>query len=363
MKVLLTGGAGYIGLHTAIELLESGHEVVLLDNFSNAAPGAVAALAEVVNRAVPFVRGDVRDEDVLDGVFGDGGFDAVMHFAAFKAVGESVENPLRYYGNNAAGTVCLLERMAAHGVRTLIFSSSATVYRESPKLLAETRPTVPSSPYGRTKLFEEEMLRDLHAADPQWRISILRYFNAVGAHLSGLVGEDPTRKSGNLLPCICRIALGRGERQLEVFGDDYPTPDGTCVRDYLHVMDLAGAHVAALNFLAPEPRIALHNLGTGRGHSVLDVIRAFERASGQAIPYRIVARRAGDAAISCANPSRAETDLGWTATRGLDRICADQWRFLSSRPNGYPNCGPGVAEAMPSEERAAEPAFGGALRA
>ena len=334
MKVLITGGAGYIGLHTAAELLENGHEAVLLDNLSNAAHGAMSALAGLVGRSVPFVRGDVRDEDFLDAVFEEGGFDAVMHLAAFKAVGESVKDPLRYYSNNATGTVCLLQRMAAHGVKTLIFSSSATVYRESPDLLAETHPTEPSSPYGRAKLFEEEILRDLHAADPEWRISILRYFNAVGAHPSGLIGEDPTRTSGNLLPCIGQVALRRVER-LDVFGDDYSTPDGTCERDYLHVTDLARAHISALNFLVPEPRLSLHNLGTGRGHSVLEVIRAFERASGQAVPYRIVARRAGDAAISCANPARAEAELRWTAAGGLDRICADQWRFLSSHPNGF----------------------------
>ena len=334
MKILITGGAGYIGLHTAAELLKNGHEVVLLDNLSNAVPAAVSALSALVERAVPFVRGDIRDEEFLDAVFEEGGFDAVMHLAALKAVGESVKDPLRYYSNNATGTVCLLQRMAAHGVKTLIFSSSATVYRESPDLLTETHPTEPSSPYGRTKLFEEAVLRDLFAADPDWRISVLRYFNAVGAHPSGLIGEDSTRMSGNLLPCIGQAALGRVER-LEVFGDDYSTPDGTCVRDYLHVMDLAGAHIAALEFLVPQPRLAVHNLGTGRGHSVLDVLRAFERASGQAVPYRTVARRAGDAATSCADPVRAEAELGWAATRGLDRICADQWRFLSSHPNGF----------------------------
>lgn len=327
MKILITGGAGYIGLHTAAALLEDGHETVLLDNFSNAAPGAPAALAELVDRAVPFVRGDIRDGHLLDGVFEGAGFEAVMHLAGLKSVGESVASPLRYYANNVAGTVSLLERMAAHGVRTLVFSSSATVYRASPEPFTETRPKEASSPYGRAKLFEEDMLRDLYASNRQWRISILRYFNAVGAHPSGLIGEDPTRPSVNLLPRICRAALGQGER-LEVFGDDWPTPDGTCVRDYLHVMDLAGAHNSALRLLAPRPRLAIHNLGTGRGHSVLEAIRAFERASGRAVPYRIVARRAGDAAVSCANPDRAETELGWTATRGLDRICADQWRFL-----------------------------------
>jgi len=335
LKVLVTGGAGYIGLHAAAALLENGHEAVLLDNLSNASPGATSALAGLAGRTAPFLKGDVRDSRFLDGVFEGGGFDAVMHLAALKSVDESVENPLRYYANNMAGTVSLLQRMAAHGVRTLIFSSSATVYRDSPELLTETLPTEPSSPYGRVKLFEEEILRDVHAADPEWRISILRYFNAVGAHPSGLIGEDPTRTSTNLLPRIGQVALGLRER-LEVFGDDNPTPDGTCVRDYLHVMDLANAHIAALEFLRPEPRLAVHNLGTGRGHSVLELIRAFERASGRTVPFRIVTRRAGDAPISRADPARARAELGWTATRGLDRICADQWRFLSSHPNGFP---------------------------
>lgn len=232
MKVLIAGGAGYIGLHVAVELLEHGHEAVLLDNFSRAAPGAPAALGGLAGRAVPFVRGDLRDENLLDAVFRDGGFDAVMHFAAFKAVGESVENPLRYYANNATGTVCLLKPMAAHDVRMLVFGSSACVYCDSHEPLAETDPVAPSNPYGRVKLFEEDMLRDLYASDPQWRISILRYFNAVGAHPSGSIGEDPSWPTGNLLPLIGRVALG-GHERLEVFGDDWPTPDGTCVRDYL----------------------------------------------------------------------------------------------------------------------------------
>lgn len=334
MNVLVTGGAGYVGLHTAAALMENSHEAVLLDNLSNASPGALHALAGLVGRTVPFVKGDVCDRHFLDGVFERGDFDAVMHLAAFKSVGESVADPLRYYANNAAGTVLLLERMAAHGVRTLIFSSSATVYRDSAEPFTETHPTEPSSPYGRAKFFEEEILRDLHAAKPDWRICILRYFNAVGAHPSGLIGEDPTRTSTNLLPCIGQVVLGLRER-LQVFGGDYPTPDGTCVRDYLHVRDLAVAHIAALEFLRREPRLAVHNLGTGRGHSVLEVIRAFERASGRTVPYRMVARRAGDAAISLADPARAQSELGWNATRGLDRICADQWRFLSCHPNGF----------------------------
>lgn len=335
MKVLVTGGAGYIGLHAAAALMENGHEAVLLDNLSNGSPYAPAALAGLSGRSAPFVKGDVRDSRFLDGVFGGGGFDAVLHLAALKSVGESVEDPLRYYAANVASAVSLLQRMVAHGVRTLVFSSSATVYRHSSEPLTETHPTAPSSPYGRSKLFVEEILRDLYAADPDWRISILRYFNAAGAHSSGLIGEDPTRNSANLLPRISQAAMGLSER-LEVFGDDHPTPDGACVRDYLHVMDLAEAHLAALEFLRPEPRLAVHNLGTGRGHSVLEVIRAFERASGRDVPYRIASRRVGDAPISRADPAHARAELGWSATRGLDRICADQWRFLSSHPNGFP---------------------------
>ena len=334
MRILVTGGAGYIGLHTAAELLANGHEPILLDNFSNSSQGAPSALAALAGRAVPFVEGDVRDDDVLDGVFEDGNVDAVMHFAAFKAVGESVEEPLRYYANNAMGTVRLLERMAAHGVRTLIFSSSATVYHDSPAPLTERCPTQPSSPYGRAKLFEEEVLRDLRAASPDWRICVLRYFNAVGAHPSGLIGEDPTRASGNLLPRIGQVAVGRRKR-LEVFADDYPTPDGTCVRDYLHVVDLARGHIAALDHLVAEPRPATFNLGTGRGRSVLEVVRAFERASGLSIPCRIVARRPGDVPVLRADPSLAHDELGWTAMWDLDRICADFWRWLSSHPNGF----------------------------
>ena len=335
MKILVTGGLGYIGSHTTLELLAAGHEAVLLDNFSNASPRVLSAIAGLAGRSVPFVEGDIRDGGLLDGVLKAGEFDAVMHLAALKAVGESVADPLRYYSNNSAGTICLLERMAAHSVKTLIFSSSATVYRDSPEPLTESCPTKPSSPYGRTKLFEEEVLCDLYAANPDWRISILRYFNAAGAHPSGRIGEDRAQTSGNLLPRIGRAALGQRE-QLKVFGGDYPTPDGTCVRDYIHVMDLAGAHIAALDRLVPEPRLTIHNLGTSRGHSVLEVIRAFERASGLTVPHRIVARRAGDAPISRADAGRARAELGWSAVRGLDRICVDQWRWLSSHPNGFP---------------------------
>ena len=334
MKVLVTGGAGYIGSHTVLELLAAGHEAVLLDNLSNSSLRAVNALGALANRDIPFVEGDVRDSDLLDGVLGGGNFDAVIHFAALKAAGESVAEPLRYYVNNVTGTAGLLEAMTAHGVRTLVFSSSATVYAPSSAALTEEYPTAPASPYGRTKHLGEELLRDLHSADPDWRISCLRYFNAVGAHPSGEIGEDPMGIPRNLLPYIAQVAVGRRER-LEVFGDDYPTPDGTCIRDYLHVVDLARAHVLALDYLGREGGYAVHNLGTGRGHSVLEVMHAFERASGRSVPYRVAARRPGDVPFLCADPTRARDELGWTAQWDLDRICADLWRWQSSHPNGF----------------------------
>ena len=338
MKVLVTGGAGYLGSHTVLELLAAGHEAVVLDDFSNASPRAMAALETLANREIPWTEGDIRDAGGLDRVFGGGGFDAVMHFAGLKAVGESVEEPLRYYETNVAGTACLLERMQAHGVRTLVFSSSATVYRvtdtgdQAP--LNEGLPTGPDSPYGRTKLIVEDLLRDLCAAKPAWRASVLRYFNAVGAHPSGEIGEDPTGVPRNLLPCIAQVAVGRREL-LEVFGDDYPTRDGTCVRDYLHVVDLARAHIRAVEYLGRKPGFAVHNLGTGRGHTVFEAIRAFERASGKAIPYRIVGRRPGDAPVTIADPGRARDELGWTAQWDIDRMCADLWRWQSTHPEGF----------------------------
>ena len=338
MKVLVTGGAGYLGSHTVLELLAAGHEAVVLDDFSNASPRAMSALCMLANREIAWTEGDIRDAGCLDEVLGGGGFDAVMHFAGLKAVGESVEEPLRYYGTNVAGTACLLERMEAHRVRTLVFSSSATVYRvadtEDPAPLKENAPTGAESPYGRTKLIVEELLRDLCAAKPDWRVSVLRYFNAVGAHPSGVIGEDPTGVPRNLLPCIAQVAVGRREL-LEVFGNDYPTRDGTCVRDYLHVVDLARAHIRAVEYLERRPGFAVHNLGTGRGYTVFEAIRAFEQASGKTIPYRIVGRRPGDAPVTLADPERARKELGWTARWDLDRMCADLWRWQSTHPEGF----------------------------
>ena len=335
MKILVTGGAGYIGGHTAIELLAAGHAVVVLDNLSNASKQAIAALGTIAEQRIPFVEGDLADRDLLDTIFKTEGFDAVIHFAARKAVAESVADPLGYYRNNVVGTVRLLDCMAKHGVQTLVFSSSAAVYGKPVAMpIAEDCPTAPVSPYGRTKLVVEELLRDLQAADNAWRISILRYFNAVGAHPSGLLGEDPTGVPNNLMPYIGQVAVRRRDC-LEVFGDDYPTPDGTCIRDYIHVVDLARGHLKALDLLHRAPRLAIHNLGTGRGNSVLEVIRAFEKASGNSLPYRIAPRRAGDMAICYADTRLAQDELGWRAEYDLDRICEDLWRWQRSYPHGF----------------------------
>lgn len=326
MKVLVTGGTGYIGSHTTLALLCAGHETVLVDNYSNSGPETLAALRFLSGCAVPFFEGDIRDRRMLDAVFADSSFDAVFHFAALKAARESVAAPLRYYANNVSATVCLVEQMAAHDVRTLIFSSSATVYGAGLGPLTEDEPADPVNPYGRTKLMVEQMLRDLYDADSRWRVSILRYFNAAGAHNSGMLGDSPAGPPQNLLPRIAAVAAG-DQAILEVYGDDHPTPDGTCIRDYIHVVDVAGAHVEALHHLRKRPQILTHNLGAGVGYSVLEVVRAFERVCGRAIPYRVVARRPGDIAVCYADPARARHAFGWEAVHGLDRICVDSWRW------------------------------------
>jgi len=336
MNVLLTGGAGYIGSHTAVECLAAGHEVVVFDNLSNSSVKSLDRVARIAGRPVAFVEGDIRDRAALRALFTRHAIDAVVHFAGLKAVGESVEKPLLYYDNNIAGSVALFEVMAEAGVKSVVFSSSATVYGDPARVpITEDFPLSATNPYGRSKLFIEEMLRDIARSDDAWSIALLRYFNPVGAHESGLIGEDPRGIPNNLMPYVAQVAVGR-RPHLNVFGGDYPTPDGTGVRDYIHVVDLARGHVAALNRLHHKADgVHVWNLGTGRGVSVLEMVRAFETASGKQVPYEIVARRPGDVAQCWADPARAAHDLGWRAVYDLPRMCADAWRWQSQNPEGY----------------------------
>lgn len=328
MNILLTGGAGYIGSHVAAPLVSAGHCVVCFDNLSNSDPAVMDRLEAITGHAVPLITGDIRDGDALREVLRDHKIEAVIHFAGLKAVGESVAEPMKYYDNNVRGTLSLLEAMADCGAKTLVFSSSATVYGQPQYLpLDESHPTSATNPYGRTKLMIEEMLADVAAADPEWRIAILRYFNPVGAHDSGLIGENPNGIPNNLMPFVSRVAAGR-LAELSVFGNDYDTPDGTGVRDYIHVVDLADGHVAALGAIAKsEEPLSIWNLGTGQGYSVLDMVEAFERVNSVSIPYRIAPRRDGDVASCFASPDRAARELGWKAERGLDAMCASSWHF------------------------------------
>ena len=337
MRILVTGGAGYIGSHTVVLLLEAGHDVVIVDDFSNSKPEAVRRIGEITGTAPDLATVDLLDADGLDRTVADHGPEAVIHFAGLKAVGESVAQPLRYYRTNLTGTINLLDALERHGCRTLVFSSSATVYGAQPQLpLREDAPTSATNPYGWTKFMIEQILADLHAADDSWSIASLRYFNPVGAHPSGRIGEDPQGIPNNLLPFITQVAVGRRER-LDVFGADYDTPDGTGVRVYLHVVDLAAGHLAALHRLIDVGGHHIWNLGTGQGHSVFEVIAAFERATGVSIPYRVVDRRPGDIATSYADPTRANDELGWIADHTIDAICADAWRWQSQNPSGYPD--------------------------
>jgi UDP-glucose 4-epimerase len=329
MKILVTGGLGYIGSHTCVELLAAGHEPVALDNLSNSSAAVRARVEKISGRPLAFVEADIRDRAALDAVFAAHAFDAVIHFAGLKAVGESVAQPLRYYDNNVAGSVTLFEAMAGHGVKTLVFSSSATVYGDPASVpIGEHFPLSATNAYGRSKLMIEDILRDLIHANPDWRIALLRYFNPVGAHESGLIGEEPNGIPNNLLPYIAQVAEGR-RATLSVYGGDYPTPDGTGLRDYIHVVDLALGHVKTLSKLATGPGLVTYNLGTGRGNSVLEMVRAFERASGKPVPYQIVARRPGDIAACYADPALAKAELGWTAERDIAQMCADSWRWQS----------------------------------
>jgi UDP-glucose 4-epimerase len=334
-KILVTGGAGYIGSHTCVELLNAGHEVTVLDNFCNSQPEAIARVEQITGKRVRMMQGDVRSRPSLVMALRQSGASAVVHFAGLKAVGESVENPVAYYDNNVVGTVRLLEAMSECNVKQLVFSSSATVYGTPQQLpLAEDHPLSATNPYGQTKLVVEDMLRAHHLANPVWRIGILRYFNPVGAHASGLIGEDPKGTPNNLLPYVAQVAVGRRE-YLNIWGNDYDTPDGTGVRDYIHVVDLAIGHVKTLERLQNHTECTAINLGTGTGYSVLDMVFAFEKASGRPVPFKVAPRRAGDVASSYADPGQALVLLGWRAQRDLDAMCQDAWRWQSNNPNGY----------------------------
>ena len=325
--ILVTGGAGYIGSHTCVELLDAGYDLVVIDNFSNSKPAVLDRVERICGRAPSFMEVDIRDREALRDVFRQRGIDAVIHFAGLKAVGESVVQPLRYYDNNISGSLTLFEVMAESNVKTLVFSSSATVYGDPHSVpIREDFPLSATNPYGRSKLILEDMLRDLFRADESWRIALLRYFNPVGAHPSGTIGEDPSGIPNNLMPYVAQVAVGKLP-QLSVFGDDYPTPDGTGVRDYIHVVDLARGHLAALRALDKQAGVLTVNLGTGQGYSVLDMIRAFEQASGRPVPYRIVGRRPGDVAQCYADASLAASLLDWRAELGLDAMCRDSWRW------------------------------------
>ncbi len=338
MRVLVTGGAGYIGSHTVLQLMAAGHEVVVVDDFSNAKPTVVGRLEELAGRPVPVHAFDLADGDKIDSLLSQERIDAVVHFAGSKAVGESVAKPLDYYANNIGGTISLLRAMRQQRVWRIVFSSSATVYGEhAPVPMTEDLPTSATNPYGWTKVMIEQILRDVAVTDERWRVALLRYFNPVGAHASGQIGEDPSGIPNNLMPYVAQVAVGR-RKELAVFGDDYDTVDGTGVRDYIHVEDLAAGHVEALRWIAEhDRRVSNWNLGTGTGSSVLQVVHAFEEASGRTIPYRVAPRRSGDIAASYADPALAERELGWRASRTLLDMCADTWRWQSANPEGYPD--------------------------
>jgi len=335
MHVLITGGAGYIGSHTCIVLIEAGYNIVVFDNFCNASKESILRVEKIVGKTIPVIEGDIRNKEDLTRAFEAYVIDTVIHFAGLKAVGESVEKPLAYYDNNIYGTLTLCEVMAAHGCKSIVFSSSATVYGDPHSTpIKEDFPLSATNPYGRSKLFIEEMLRDLYVSDSEWQIILLRYFNPIGAHESGTIGEDPNGIPNNLLPFIAQTAIGTRE-YLGIFGDDYNTVDGTGVRDYIHVMDLADGHVKALDKIHTFSEVMTINLGTGKGHSVLEVLRAFEGTSGKNIPYVIAPRRTGDIASCFADPSYAQKILQWRAKRGIEEMCKDSWHWQSSNPKGY----------------------------
>ncbi len=335
MRVLVTGGAGFIGSHTCVMLLEAGYEVIVVDNLSNSKEVSLERVQDIAGKGLTFHKVDLLDRPALQKVFASHAIDAVIHFAGLKAVGESVHVPLHYYHNNLTGTLALCECMSQYSVKKLVFSSSATVYGNPESVpVPESAPIRPTNPYGRTKAMLEEILGDLQISDPAWDIAILRYFNPIGAHPSGLIGEDPNGIPNNLLPYIAQVAVGKLP-YLSVFGADYPTPDGTGVRDFIHVMDLADGHLKALEKLHTHPGVGTYNLGTGQGYSVFQVITAFEKACGNKIPYKIAPRRPGDAATCFADPSRGKSELNWSAGLGIDDMCVDTWRWQSHNPNGF----------------------------
>ena len=341
MKILVTGGAGYIGSHTCVLLIDAGHEVVIFDNFSNASKESIVRVEKIVGQSITYIEGDIRSKEDLEATFDAHKFDAVIHFAGLKAVGESVEKPLKYYDNNIHGTLVLCEVMKTYGCKSIVFSSSATVYGDPHTTpIDESFPLSATNPYGRSKLFIEEILRDLYVSDDasvvedRWKVVLLRYFNPVGAHASGTIGEDPNGKPNNLMPFIAQTAVGKREH-LSVFGGDYDTHDGTGVRDYIHVVDLAAGHVKAIEKLKNFKKVMTINLGTGQGYSVLDVVKAFENASGKKVPYKIAPRRAGDIAKCYADPKYAKEVLEWDAKKSLEQMCEDSWRWQSNNPEGY----------------------------
>ena len=335
MKVLITGGAGYIGSHTTLEFLQAGFNVSVIDNLINSKKESIIRIEEISNRKVTFFPDDLLDKPALEEIFRNNRFDAVIHFAGLKAVGESVEKPLLYYHNNITGTLNLLDCMQKYNVKKIVFSSSATVYGNPHKVpIKENFPVQPTNPYGRTKLMIEDILKDVNISDPQWDIALLRYFNPIGAHISGKIGEDPNGIPNNLLPYIAQVAVGKLPR-LNVFGNDYDTPDGTGVRDYIHVVDLAQGHLKALQRLNSHPGVVTYNLGTGKGYSVLEIIEAFQEASGKEIPYKIVDRRAGDVASIYADASLANTELNWSADKDILSMCRDTWNWQSQNPEGF----------------------------
>ena len=335
MKVLVTGGAGYIGSHTCLELLESGHEVIVVDNLINSNKISLQRVEELTGKSISFYELNVLNAEKLDEIFKQHNVDAVIHFAGLKAVGESVSKPLEYYDNNLTSTIILCRVMSANNVKNIAFSSSATVYGDPATVpITEDFPLSSTNPYGNSKLFIEYILKDLHTSDKAWNVELLRYFNPVGAHKSGRIGEAPNDVPNNLMPYVSQIAVGK-LKELSVFGNDYPTPDGTGVRDYIHVVDLALGHIKAIEKLATKPGVVTYNLGTGAGYSVLDLVKGFEMASNRKIPYKIVPRRPGDIAICYADSAKAKNELGWQATRGIKEMCEDTWRWQSDTPDGY----------------------------